>query len=100
MSRCSLAWPAAQVRHNAQNLDPSARIGRRFVPRPVLSWTWFNLPAAGGNTVGNALRGVPLGPERHGGRSYRSSAGGSVTLFLNHVLSWTGSQDGRCANAS
>ena len=32
--------------------------------------------SAGRNPVGNALRGVPLGPERHGGRSLQCYPGG------------------------
>jgi hypothetical protein len=38
-----------------------------------------------GNTVGNALRGVPLGPERHGGRSLQDFGQRKCYPGLNHA---------------
>jgi hypothetical protein len=38
-----------------------------------------------GDTVGNALRGVPLGPERHGGRSLQDFGRRKCYPGLNHA---------------
>ena len=46
---------------------------------------WFNLPAVGVTTVGNALRGVPARAERHGGRSLQDSGRRKCYLGLNHA---------------
>ena len=57
----------------------------------VLPLAWFHLLAIGVTTVGNALRGVPLAPERHGGRSLQDFGRRKCYPGLNHALPLCGS---------